>query len=149
MVSESGPLADLGTGSGLPGLVIACLYPNLDCWLIESRRKRVSFLHEAKALLGLSRTSVLESRAETIAIDQQFRGKARFVTARAVAAETLVSVGSELLGPLGQILVMESQRSPRERLDSLAKAAGLRVFGVREYELVTGEARRIVALARP
>lgn len=148
LVSGRGPLADLGTGAGLPGLALACALPELECWLVESRRRKASFLHESRAHLGLDRVTVLEARAESLGLDPRFAGRARSVTARALAPETLLDAGTPLLGPGGRLLIMDSRRRPIDRLDSMGNQRGFRVAYVREYDLSTGEGRRIVALER-
>ena len=120
LVSAPGPLADLGSGAGLPGLILACIYPELECWLVESRRKRANFLQEAKVRLGLDRVTVIEARAETLSADSSFAGRARYVTARAIPAQTLVSLGAPLLRVGGQVLLMESRRHPTPRVDAVS-----------------------------
>ena len=60
------PWLDLGTGAGLPGIVIACLRPELKCVLVESRRKRADFLSLVTRELGLANCVVMDSRVELI-----------------------------------------------------------------------------------
>jgi 16S rRNA (guanine527-N7)-methyltransferase len=68
----SAPLAgardayDLGSGAGLPGIVVAIARPELRVGLVDSRRRRVAFLELAVAELGLSNAGVLGVRAETL-----------------------------------------------------------------------------------
>ncbi|MBD2843216.1 16S rRNA (guanine(527)-N(7))-methyltransferase RsmG [Erythrobacter sp. KMU-140] len=57
---------DLGTGAGLPGLVIAAIFPDLFVRLVESRARRVEFLRECVARLDLERCEVLGERLERI-----------------------------------------------------------------------------------
>lgn len=59
-------LADLGSGAGFPGIPIKIVRPDLDVTLIESRRRRVSFLSAVLRELGLGRAQVLAGRAEHI-----------------------------------------------------------------------------------
>jgi len=148
VLPDEGPVADIGTGAGLPGLVLACARPDLDLWLVESRTRRVSFLSDATARIGLPRVAVLASRVEELARDDRFAGRARMVTGRAVAAEVLFSHGIPLLAPGGRLALMQSQRTPVE--DALRSTAphAFEVGDVREYRLSTGEDRRIVLLAR-
>jgi 16S rRNA (guanine527-N7)-methyltransferase len=58
---------DLGSGAGLPGLVVAAARPWLDVALIEPRRRRVAFLELAVERLGLSNARILATRAEDVA----------------------------------------------------------------------------------
>ncbi len=57
---------DVGSGSGLPGLILAADMPEVSVHLVESRRKRVSFLREAARAMGLSQVVVHHGRAESI-----------------------------------------------------------------------------------
>jgi len=58
--------ADIGTGAGYPGLLIAIARPDIKCTLIEPRSKRVSFLNFTRAMLRLDNVTVIESRAEDV-----------------------------------------------------------------------------------
>ena len=57
---------DLGSGAGLPGIVVAVARPDLRIELVDSRRRRVAFLELAVAELGLSNVGVLGVRAESL-----------------------------------------------------------------------------------
>ncbi len=63
---ETSPWLDLGTGAGFPGLVIAALRPDIECVLVESRRKRAEFLSHAASAMGLAQCKVIGSRLETV-----------------------------------------------------------------------------------
>ncbi len=58
--------ADVGTGAGYPGLILAIARPNVPCVLIESRAKRASFLNFAKNILGLKNVQVIQKRVEDV-----------------------------------------------------------------------------------
>ena len=145
---DEGPVADIGSGAGLPGLVLACMRPDVDFWLIESRGRRASFLHEAAARTGLSQVRVHGLRAEELASQAEFSKGASMVTARAVAVDHLLLHGLPLLKPSGRMALMQSQRIPVESLQSVVSARAMTVTEVREYRLGGGEERRIVVLGR-
>jgi 16S rRNA (guanine527-N7)-methyltransferase len=149
LLPDAGPVADIGTGAGLPGLVLACVRPSVAFWLVESRRRRASFLHEATARLGLGNVLVVDSRAEDLATLPGFAGRASVVTARAVALDPLLAVAAPLLQPSGRVLVMQSQKEPPARIGASAARAGFAMRERRDYTLTGGEARRIVVLGRP
>ncbi len=76
----SDKLADIGSGGGFPGIVIAICYPELKVTLIESIRKKCDFLNEAITELGLQNVTVINDRVENI------KGKKfNYITARGVA----------------------------------------------------------------
>ena len=86
--AEAKSLADLGSGGGFPGLVLAALRPDLDMTLIEVDSRKAAFLGEAGRRMGLKRPP----RVVIGRIEGAPAAKADIVTARAVA-------------PLGQLLV--------------------------------------------
>lgn len=71
---------DLGTGPGLPGLVLAIMRPDVRFILVESRKRRVIWLHEVAELLGLENVQIEGRRLEQV---ESFRAAA--ITARAFA----------------------------------------------------------------
>jgi 16S rRNA (guanine527-N7)-methyltransferase len=77
-------LLDVGSGAGIPGFVYAILWPRTTVVLLESQKKRIDFLSEAKDELGLSNVEVLEGRAETHAHELVWRERFDLVTSRAV-----------------------------------------------------------------
>jgi len=61
-----GKVADIGTGGGFPGIILAIMYPELKFTLIDSVAKKCKFLEEAVATLGLENVEVITSRSENI-----------------------------------------------------------------------------------
>jgi 16S rRNA (guanine527-N7)-methyltransferase len=59
-------LLDLGAGAGVPGIPLKIVLPDVDVILVESRRRRASFLSAAVRELGLPRTRVINARAEAL-----------------------------------------------------------------------------------
>ncbi len=103
-------VADVGSGAGLPGLVLALSRPDLQVTLIEPLQRRVKFLREVIDELGLSAVSVLRSRAEDV------QG-AHFdaVTARAVAPlDRLVCWTLPLCRPGGELVAMKGAGALQE-----------------------------------
>lgn len=95
-----GPLVDVGSGAGLPGLVLAMLAPEREVRLVESRAKRVDFLRETAVALGLTRVSVDHRRAEHVGRDEALRERFAVAVARALAKPI---VAAELLLPLVRV----------------------------------------------
>ncbi|HET9772856.1 MAG TPA: RsmG family class I SAM-dependent methyltransferase, partial [Acidimicrobiia bacterium] len=91
----TGRVLDLGSGGGLPGLVLATARPELELTLLEARQRACRFLREAVAELGLGGVDVVESRAEEAARRPGLRETFDAVVARsfgppAVTAECAV-----------------------------------------------------------
>ena len=65
-VSPNDRVIDIGSGAGFPGIPLKILYPHLNLMLVESQRKRCSFLEAVVSNLGLKDTRVINERAEKI-----------------------------------------------------------------------------------
>ena len=108
---KSGRVADVGSGAGLPGVVLAIIRPDLEFFLIEPMERRVEWLDEVVESLGLDNVSVLHKRAE------ELHGKESFdaVTARAVAAmDKLIRFAMPLVAQSGRLLALKGQRVHQE-----------------------------------
>lgn len=106
-----GRVGDVGSGAGLPGIVLAILRPDVEFTLIEPMERRVAWLESQVAELGLGNVTVLRARAE----DARLRGELDQVTARAVSAlRTLVPITAPLLRPGGELVLMKGASVDRE-----------------------------------
>ena len=112
---KDGPLLDLGSGAGLPGIVIKIMRPDLEVYLLEPTRMKTLFLQETITALGLQNTFAIRSRAETLVGDSSFSGKFLIGTARAVARlPQLWNWVEPLLAPQGVFIAMKGPGSLRE-----------------------------------
>jgi len=93
---ETSPWLDLGSGAGIPGLVLACAQPNTAMVLVESRKRRVDWLVRAAGELGLDKCRVIGARLEKV---ESF--PAGLITARAFA-------------PLGKLLHLSARFSTQD-----------------------------------
>lgn len=99
-----GHVGDVGSGAGLPGLVLAIMRPDVSFTLIEPMERRVAWLERQSAELQLSNVTVLRARAE----ESKLFGALDQVTARAVSAlRTLIPVTAPLLRPSGELVLMK------------------------------------------
>lgn len=142
-----GRLIDVGSGAGFPGIILGCVRPDLDLVLIDSRRKRVSFLRAAIRATGLPAARALEVRAEAAGDDPALAGSATAVIARAVALDELLPQAVPLLAPGGCLITMQT-RATTARVGRIAEAHALDVLRRREYSLSDGIARSIVVFGR-
>ena len=102
---------DLGSGAGLPGLVLAATRPDLTVVLVEPLLRRATFLTEAVEALGLRQVVVRRARAEELAGSLLVDA----VTARAVAPlDRLVGWALPLLQPGGRLLALKGERADEE-----------------------------------
>ena len=102
-----GRVGDIGSGAGLPGLVLAIARPDVHLVLIEPMERRVDWLQFEAAELGLTNVSVIRARAE----DAQLESPLDQVTARAVTALTkLIPASVHLLQHGGEMIFMKGAR---------------------------------------
>lgn len=76
---------DVGSGNGVPGLVVAIVFPHWNVSLLESNGKKVEFLREAAKEAGATNVEVIQGRAEVVARDATRRDGFDLVIARALA----------------------------------------------------------------
>ena len=113
LLKEGSTLFDVGSGAGLPGIVIALARPDLHVTLIEPLERRVEFLREA--VVGLN-IEVIRGQAQDV------RSTAHYVTARAVAPlEKLKKITWHLLKTGGSLMAIKGQ-SAEEEMKSISKA---------------------------
>lgn len=121
-------LLDLGSGAGLPGLVIADRRPDVVVALLDAQDKRVALLRQAVTAMGCEdRVRVLHGRAEALAHDEHLRGTFDVVTARLFGPPAVVAeCGAPFLAPQGRLLISEppgaGDRWPAEGLARLGLA---------------------------
>lgn len=107
----SGRVGDIGSGAGLPGLVLAIARPDVEFVLIEPMERRVTWLREQAEALDLANVTVARSRAE----DWDGRGSLDAVTARAVSAlRTLIPLTAPLVRDGGELILMKGAGAPTE-----------------------------------
>lgn len=143
----AGPtVVDLGSGAGLPGIPIAVADPQRHLVLVESKRRRCSFLLEAVRELGLGNCTVLEEDARVLAASGRLHAN---VTARAfLPPAELVSLAAPMIEPGGRLIVMGA-RDEIETGVLWQAPADCRLVETRTLVLPGGnEQRRIVVLER-
>lgn len=129
-------LLDLGSGAGFPGIPLAIALPNVRVTLMDSLGKRVNFLSDVIAALGLNAQAV-HFRAEEAAKNPQWREQFDCVTARAVAAMPTLAelalpfarVGGRLIAYKGPAAGEELRQA--ERAIELLGGGNARILQVR------------------
>lgn len=150
----SGSVADVGSGAGLPGTVLAAMRPDLRFHLIEPMRRRADWLREVSAWVPLPNAVVHQARAEDV------RGLAvDVVTARAVAPlERLAGWSLPLLRVGGRLVLLKGRRAADEVSAASADLTWLGVGEVRVHEVdllgsedvtYVVEAVKVAELSRP
>ena len=125
---------DIGSGAGLPGLVLAIARPDAHLILIEPMERRCDWLREQVDLLALTNVDVVRARAEDAAIDPLDQ-----VTARAVKSlRILIPVVSPMLRPGGELILMKGRRVEEERVEAAKAISKARLTDVEVLELGVG-----------
>jgi 16S rRNA (guanine527-N7)-methyltransferase len=113
-----GVVGDIGSGAGLPGIVLAIARPDVSFVLIEPMERRVDWLTAESASLGLDNVRVVRARAEETKLDWPLDQ----VTARAVSAlSTLIPLAAPLVKAGGEMIFLKGARV-EEELTKAAKA---------------------------
>jgi 16S rRNA (guanine527-N7)-methyltransferase len=140
LVPERGELVDIGSGAGLPGIVLAMLRPSLHVVLLEPLLRRSVFLEECVSALDLPNATVLRARAEEKAAAKI---EADVATARAVAPlDRLVGWAAGLLRPGGELLAIKGQSAAME-LEAAEPV--LAQLGVRSAEVLQAGHGRVIS----
>jgi 16S rRNA (guanine527-N7)-methyltransferase len=142
--------ADIGSGAGFPGLVLALACPESNWLLLEASGKKCGFLRRCMEELRIENARVLALRAEEAGRDTALRGRFDVATARAVAALPvlleyalpLLTVGGTFIAAKGPALAAEEEAAAKA-LAVLGAALGPR----QEFTLPGGE-RRVIACYR-
>lgn len=113
----AGRVGDVGSGAGLPGIVLAIARPDVQWVLIEPMERRVAWLSEQVDALGLSNVQVVRARAEEWSEGPVLDA----VTARAVSAlRTLLPLTAPLVRNGGELIFLKGQNAQAE-IDAAAK----------------------------
>jgi 16S rRNA (guanine527-N7)-methyltransferase len=139
----NGPIVDIGSGAGYPGVPLA-IVTDRAITLCESVTKKAEFLREVVSALGLS-ADVYSGRAEDLASER--RAAFGTVVARAVASlDALVELSSPLLTMGGDLVALKGVPGAEERkaAEKAAQMCGLSLVCVEEYSLPGGGENRTV-----
>ncbi|MDF2507928.1 MAG: hypothetical protein K0Q52_1787 [Microbacterium sp.] len=105
-----GSVADIGSGAGLPGLVLAIARPDVQWTLVEPMERRVTWLNEQIDALGLTNATVMRARAEDVPA-----ASFDMVTARAVSAlRTLIPITAPLVNDGGELTLLKGMNAANE-----------------------------------
>lgn len=125
-------LLDVGSGAGLPGIVLAVCFPELDVGCVDAVGKKAAFVRQVAAELGLANLQAIHARVETLRASHATAYD--FISARAFASLSgLVRGSSHLLADDGLWLAMKA-KLPQSEIDELAETA--RLFHVEQLHVL-------------
>ena len=129
---HEGTIVDLGSGAGLPGIIVAAMRPDAEVILIEPMERRCTWLAEVVETLNLGNVEIKRGRAE------EYHGafQADAVTARAVAPlDRLARWSFPLIRKGGALVALKGQRVADEVAPALKI---LRKYGAQDVEILVG-----------
>ena len=138
LLPQGASIFDIGSGAGLPGIVIALARPDLKVTLIEPLERRVEFLNEAVAAIAASgvEIEVIRGRAQDV------KKSADFVTARAVAPmEKLKKISWHMVKTGGSLLAMKGESAASEMV-------GIKGAELHEIKLEGIELGRVISVRK-
>jgi 16S rRNA (guanine527-N7)-methyltransferase len=135
-------ILDVGTGAGLPGIPLALAYPDCQFTLLDSNGKKIRFITQAVAELGLVNVDVVQSRVEAYQPASPFNT----VTARAYSSiQELVKQTAHLLADGGQYLIMKGAYPVAE---VEAMPAGYHLKAIHQLQVPKLDAERHLLVVR-
>jgi len=146
-------LGDIGCGAGFPSLVLAAAFPHLKISSIDSTLKKLTFVEETASAMHLRNLRTEHARGIELGRQRQWRGRFKFMTARAVGAlPKLLSETSLLVCKEGVLAVFRTPKQCQEELDALAKTpsdgAGWRIMATEPFDLPGEAGQRNFILCR-
>ncbi|KAM7276721.1 hypothetical protein ACFE04_018587 [Oxalis oulophora] len=138
---ENLSLIDVGSGPGLPGLILAIACPGWKVTVLESMKKRCAFMEHAVEVTGLSNVQVVRGRAEDLGHDLLFREKFDVAVARAVAEMRILAEYCLPLVRVGGLFVAAKGHEPQDEVKSAEIAIQLMGASVLQMSAVDSHSR--------
>lgn len=143
-----GQVLDIGSGAGFPGIPLKIAIDALNISLLESSRKKASFLKHIIRSLHLTDITVIHNRAEYLMEDETYRGSFSIIISRAtLKLPQFFRMGAYFLAPKGVLLAMKSKRVEEEftEADNISQNLGFQYVARHDITLpVTGDFRTII-----
>jgi 16S rRNA (guanine527-N7)-methyltransferase len=149
LVPEKARVADIGSGAGIPGMLLALARPDLRVVLVDSIRKKALFLQAAVAKLAKDRIKVLNDRVETLYGRKSLAGSDLVTFKAFAAAEECVDIGRRLVRPGGRIVLYKGGSVAEELAVARQKFPAF-TYRTIPYRLpVSGKERNLVVVTVP
>lgn len=120
-------IADAGSGGGFPGVPLSIVFPDKTVELIDSNRKKCSFLRAVKSHLNLGNVIVLHKRIENVA-------PVKFMTTKAAFPPSKISVLCDMIQSRGSLLVW-ANKNTEDEFEKYLSRTGMRLCEKLAYEM--------------
>ena len=132
-------IIDLGSGAGFPGLPLKIARPDLQIYLLEANRKKVSFLKHVIRVLQLETTNVLHDRVENILKTNLWKEKFDILVSRATfKMDELMTLGDFFLAPAGQLIAWKGPNVEQELSQCLKSPHLHKISQLIQHDIETG-----------
>lgn len=135
LLAAGSRVGDVGSGAGLPGIVLAITRPDVHMVLIEPMERRIEWLVRQVDVLELRNVEVVRARAEDCAGMQLDAATARAVS----ALRTLIPLTAPLVRPGGELILMKGASAPREVEAAAKQVAKFKLRDLTVLELGGGD----------
>ena len=129
-------IIDIGSGAGFPGIPLKIACPDLQLYLMESNRKKVSFLKHIIRLLNFTETFVLHERAENLIKNNKWKDFFDVVISRAAfKLPEFLSLGAFFLAPQGKLIALKGRDVENEFLTCVKSATASYFDELFQYDI--------------
>ena len=150
--SPNARMVDIGCGAGFPGIPLKIAMPSIQLYLLETNRKKVSFLKHIIRLLNLEGAFTLHDRTENILRTNEWREKFDIVISRAsLKLPDLLPVGNYFLVPDGLLITLKGQSVSDELDAALAGGNASKIYQVYQHDInmpLLGPPRKIIIVQK-
>ncbi len=150
-MGQVGNLLDVGTGAGFPGIPLKIMFPHVKLTLLDSLKKRITFLEEVTKELKLEDTDAVHGRAEDLARQDTMRASYDLCVSRAVANLSTLSEYCIPFVKRGGIFAAYKSERAMEELPSAERAVGLlgaKIEEKKDFILPFSDLKRTILLIR-
>lgn len=133
-LNEIKSMIDIGTGAGFPGIPLKIVFPDIETCLLDSLNKRVNFLKETFALLGLNNITAIHGRAEEYAKQKNYRENFDLCVSRAVS--NLATLSEYCLPYVKQGGVFVSYKSGAVREETAQAEKAIEILGGKIKDII-------------
>jgi len=141
-------LVDLGCGAGFPGIPLKIAMPSIQLYLLETNRKKVSFLKHIIRTLNLDQTQTLHGRTENIVQAETWKEKFDIVISRAAfKLPDLLPLGQYFLAPGGLLITLKGPDVSSELDTALAGGNQSKIYQLYQHDInlpLLGPPRKII-----
>lgn len=145
-------IVDIGSGAGFPGIPLKIALPSLQLYLLETNRKKVSFLKHIIRTLHLGQTQTLHDRTENIVRKDAWREYFDIVISRAsLKLPDLLPLGDYFLAPGGLLITLKGRDVATELAAALQSKKASQIYQIYQYDislLLLGPPRKIIILQK-